>query len=280
MEETNPASAQVVTSKSLTLEKKLSEAKKESPVVGDDDKKTERRPLELAAPALHLAMSLARVPHGMKDLKLTKDHVEKLLASNLRVVVDNGLAQAFRSLLNPGHVYKFKIPRAGLDTTISSNVAAGNNNFDPSGTAEWSTFQALFDEYRVNELVVEYFPLIQSGASTQWFPPLLSVASDWDSQVTPTSHVQCRQYADGDSHYVPLQSASAYFVSPLNRKIEHKSKIPSLVAVAGSVASVSWLDTSQAWPGGQMFYSDVIGTNGTTVFHRLLTYFVSFRVRK
>jgi hypothetical protein len=226
----------------------------------------------------------------MKNLHFTLSEgheVRKLLFPKLRDLIGKPMDEdakylmaGMKSLLNPQRNYEFRLVLPPTASAISANVVAGGTQLTPTGLAEWSgILDALFDEYRTDRLHVSYTPLIQSGSSTQWFAPILSVGTDFDSSPTPTSHTQVLTYADGRDHPVPLQSASAYFIQPLCHFV-HVSHVPNEVAVAGSVASVEWLDVAQAWPGTQCYYADVIGANSITVFMRVAYYYVRMRVRK
>jgi len=194
--------------------------------------------------------------------------------------LDEKLLATARSVLSPGKEYHFRVVSGPTDTAVSSNATAGNTNFTPLGTAEWSgLIDALFDEYRVDMVRVTYTPVILSGATARFDYGVFVVASDYDNIVTPSSHTQVLTYNDGTIYPAMMESASSYFISN-SRCHVHTSHIPREVAVAGSVATVEWLGTGDAWPGGQPFYATTTGTNGVRTMSRFTEYFVRLRMRK
>jgi hypothetical protein len=189
---------------------------------------------------------------------------------------------SFRSLLGDRE-YAFRVVVApGTVVTVASNVAAACSSLSPLGASEWSgVIDALFDEYRVDEVRWHYTPIMASGTSLVINQGNFYTGTDYNmtTPTVPTSPEVVYSHADGKVHHSMIQSASGYFIYSAGI-YTHISRPPKVVSVEGSVASAEWLSTAQAWPGQQLLYALVTAADGSSAFTRTGEYFVRCRMRR
>jgi len=70
------------------------------------------------------------------------------------------------SLVSPLQEYEFRLVNSG-SVTASSGVWAGAVKFDPTAAAEWSSFDAIFNEYKVVGAKITMLPYFNSSGSTE-----------------------------------------------------------------------------------------------------------------
>ncbi len=129
------------------------------------------------------------------------------------------------------------------------------------------------------EWIVIYSPIIESGQTALWATGQFYTASDYTSSPTPTAVAEVMNYADGTAHHAMIQSASGFFIYS-SQQYTVRSHMPKTVAVVASDASAEWLGVADAWPGAQIYFANVTGTNSVTVMYRLPVYFVRCRMRR
>lgn len=70
------------------------------------------------------------------------------------------------SLVSPTSEYEFRLVNSG-SITASSGIWAGACKLDPTSAAEWSSFDALFNEYKVVGAKITFLPYFASSGSTE-----------------------------------------------------------------------------------------------------------------
>jgi len=165
-------------------------AKSSSPVkplpVVSDVKKIEK-PLALVKPKPVPTRQVRSVPKGKRKtavLKHTHPVVQKLhtlvrkfhgssdAKADPRVTVledesdESMMSTLASSLVSPNQEYEFRMVNSG-SITASSGVWAGAVKFDPTSAAEWSSFDALFNEYKVVGAKITFIPYFASSGSTE-----------------------------------------------------------------------------------------------------------------
>jgi len=80
---------------------------------------------------------------------------------------DSSIRMAFGSdiggmLVEPELTYTFRLALS-RSQNASGNVWAYYSNFDPTLFQEWASFSAIFDEYRLRRVVINYLPMVNQG---------------------------------------------------------------------------------------------------------------------
>jgi hypothetical protein len=113
------------------------------------------------------------------------------------------LNSSLTSDIQNNRIYRFAqyLPEATIaQTAISNSYYAGNSLavLTPSLTQldQASSFQALFDQYRITTVTIQFRPLYprQSFVPGTDIPPLIYTVVDYDDGVLPTSPAQLREY--------------------------------------------------------------------------------------
>jgi len=156
--------------------------------------------------------------------------------------------------------------------TSASTTLATYFNVDPSANGfNWSSWAALFDEYKLTTCEVHYAfatPIPSGVVSTELQPLQMAVAYDPDSSaVTPASYRSVLEHVN--SWVVPCSDAVPKTI---------RIPIPPAPAPTGA-GSVIWASVTDPWPGCVQMYA-VSPTSGSTFFGTLTILFeVVFRFR-
>jgi hypothetical protein len=202
-----------------------------------------------------------------------------------KLIFDPDTLAFARGVLRGTGEYHFSLWTSG-SCAITTNVVAGSMAFDPTGATEWSSFQALFDEYRVDEAMVLFSPVVVAGnTGMNWAQGGLAVGNDYNSSGTPGSEQAVLNLAE--SQFFPLSSVytvgstSTNATSQLSAQCVHWAKMPRTVelASAATVASAEWIALATAWPGGVLFYGVCNGTNNDTPLFKRARLFIRLRQR-
>jgi len=111
--------------------------------------------------------TLSRVSRRPKHFR----HLIPLSQSISGVPGDSSIRMAFGSdiggmLVEPELTYTFRLALSRTQSA-AGNLWAYYTNFDPTAFQEWSSFAAIFNEYRLRRVVVNYLPMAnQSFGST------------------------------------------------------------------------------------------------------------------
>jgi len=80
---------------------------------------------------------------------------------------DSSIKMAFGSdiggmLVEPELTYTFRLALSRTQAA-AANLWSYYTNFDPTAFQEWSSFSAIFNEYRLRRVVVNYLPMVNQG---------------------------------------------------------------------------------------------------------------------
>lgn len=149
-------------------------------------------------------------------------------------------------------------------TVINSLTMNGSGAYlayismDPSAQSEWSTYAALFDEFRIVTTAVHFIP-VYAGSSTAGS---LIVAYDNDSLVTPGSQTDVITYQN-------------YKCDALYKGLTYLVRRPNVTS------SAYWVDVaSPSSSSGSVLYSIGYSSPSTVTCQVITTYHVEFRGRR
>jgi hypothetical protein len=203
-----------------------------------------------------------------------------------RLVFDEETLTISRGLLSAKSEYRFRV-WANATMSISSNAVISVITLSPTGTSEWTSLAALFDEYRVDDVFVHLCPIVVAGNNgMNWASGGYAIASDYNDSTAPVTYNEVLEHAE--SHIEPLSSVytvgstSTNATSQLSKKLIWHAHPPKQVelASAATVATAEWVETSVSWPGSVKFIATVNGTNGDTPMQRYVEYHVRLRQRR
>jgi hypothetical protein len=224
----------------------------------------------------------------MSALKLLKSTATKIeqKKGEPRLVFDMDTLAVARGLLSAKSEYAFRLWVVGT-YSIASNVVAAATILSPLGTSEWSSIAALFDEYRVDEVINHLCPTLVAGnTGANWANGGYAVCNDYNDSTAPSTYVEVLEHAE--SHIEPISqcfivgSTSTNATSAISVKLMWRAVPPRFVelASAATVAQAEWLETAVAWPGSIKFIAAVNGTNSDTPMSRYTEYRVRCRQRR
>lgn len=108
-------------------------------------------------------------------------------------------ARLSRSLWNPNRPYFFKRMANYSDLNFGTLGQGGVITFSLDKLPSYSEFANLFDQYRINKVVVKFVPQVNQvmtgTAAASAIVPVIYTAIDTDGQNTPTSGTDIQQYA-------------------------------------------------------------------------------------
>jgi len=186
--------------------------------------------------------------------------------------------------------------RVFSSSAVSSGVGAALAvalSISPSSSPEWSSFQALFDDYKVISAATRYL-FTQSGAPVAATSPWYAVCYDATYGSAPTSVAACME---SDRFQVGALSVGGNFpssVTPAGTKdgVRHfkyampKAPIISPVAVTGGTGIVanlpgSWIDMgdAQSTSAGYLKLYCELSAASTITVRQITEFVVIFRQR-
>jgi len=148
----------------------------------------------------------------------------------------------------------------GSDTAITTDGSGLLQNVttaSPVNASNWSSFQAVFDEYRVLAVRLEFKPLYITGGSSASFQAPISHVIDRDSSAPLTSYTLASRYTS--CRETPGQK-------PFKQTIFMASPEESDFVSMGTTKTLGWF----------LFYSSG-NSLSTTVGRIKMTYIVQFR---
>ncbi len=163
-----------------------------------------------------------------------------------------------------GQHYKTKIKIASTIASAGLASVFGYTTMDPSGFSDWTSFAALFDEFRILRGVIHYRTVWNCSTSDQG---LMAVAFDNDSASIPSTFDGIVQY--GTSKTFPVQMAG--------RTTSYEFKRPNITP------SAYWTDVaSPSGSLGSVQYAtvDSTTTNGRGILYQVVEYEIEFRSRR
>ncbi len=171
------------------------------------------------------------------------------------------------SARNPNRVVRTILSVNGTISSDGSGVIAGAISLNPSGSSEWSSWAALYDQFRVIGGVLNlvcWRALNDTGA-----PTIVRFAFDNDSSATPTSYGDVMQFAE-------VHDVSTIWTSGAVRRIPFKRPMKKGTPQTGSI----WYDEASpsSTPGSIKYYGS--GANASTGFLKyILDFVVEFQLR-
>jgi hypothetical protein len=146
------------------------------------------------------------------------------------------------SLVSPTQEYEFRTVNSG-SITASSGIWAGAPKFDPTVQAEWSSFSAIFDEYKVIGAKITFIPYFSSSGSTELgtVGPFVVCGANLGSFGTnPTSVANCMECANARVIYLsPGGPHAQYAVTALTPHLEYQTMGSSGTPYAGAYGQFS-----------------------------------------
>lgn len=169
----------------------------------------------------------SRKPVAVAATKTTKFGKNKASGLTVPSVLTNEMRSSMRGLMNPNEIYKFRLAQTSSVTSTAGGLFNQTNvivPLDPSGATEWANIAALFDEFRVITIGLEWQPFNRytnsTGVATKdsfaW-----AVGLDNDSTPTATTYDQVLTYPTSHFTYTgdpwkftfhrPLVTKAAYW---------------------------------------------------------------------
>jgi len=112
------------------------------------------------------------------------------------VVLSSPSLSLMAGLVNPLQEYTFRMVNSG-SITASSGIWAGAPKFDPTTQAEWSSFDSLFNEYKVVWARITFLPFtispLSSGGNGATGPFVICAANLGAFGTNPTSVANCME---------------------------------------------------------------------------------------
>jgi hypothetical protein len=154
-----------------------------------------------------------------------------------------------------------------LLTSSAGGSVFYSKSFVFSDIAQYTSLQAVFDQYRIDEMEVWWYPNNTASAATG---SMLAVV-DYDDSVTPSSLTQLQQYQNCVD--IPLSSGGVYF-----KFKPHCAEAAFVSSFTGEVnVAAPWINC--ATPGVQHFgfKAGMNATSTTVVYAMVARYNISLR---
>jgi hypothetical protein len=186
-----------------------------------------------------LSIRQARRDHDRKKAESSPDGVK--LQSD-EPLLSSGMTSLFASLVSPTQEYEFRTVNSGT-VTAGSGIWAGAPKFDPTVQAEWSSFSALFDEYKLIGAKITFAPYFNSSGSTelgQAGPYIICGANLGSFGTNPTSVANCMETANARMIYLsPGGPHSQYVVECRTPHLEYQTMGSGGTPYAGAYGQFS-----------------------------------------
>jgi len=160
------------------------------------------------------------------------------------------------SRTNPGGIHHF----SQATNTVNLLQQGGSNSFYAIGFQlnqldQYTTYQALFDEYRLDRVEITFFPAYRANSvalAPTSLIPLIYIVSDYDDSVLPTTISQLREYES----CVIRDDSRAFTISIVPRT---NISLASGATSGQSPSANLWVDMTQS---NVPFYGIKIGIQG------------------
>jgi hypothetical protein len=181
---------------------------------------------------------------------------------------ENAIYRDIASARNPNRIIKTVLAVQGTLTTSAGGVYAGAFGMDPSGSAEWSSFAALYDQFRVIGGNMKIVSALANGNSTA-LNGIVAFAFDNDSSAAPANYGQIMQFAE-------ITDVPACWTSGVIKQIPFRRPMKN----GTPQSQFLWYDEASpsASPGGLKFYGSGL-SNSTTYWSYIIEYVVEFQLR-
>jgi hypothetical protein len=193
---------------------------------------------------------------------------KKSRRSNQPGKYENAIYRDIAIARTPNRILKTILAVQGTLTTSGGGVYAGAFGMDPSGSAEWASFAAIYDQFRVIGGVMKIVSALANGNSTAT-NGIVAFAFDNDSSAAPANYGQIMQFAE-------VTDIPACWTSGVIKQIPFRR--PMRKGVPQS--QYTWYDEASpsASPGGLKFYGSGL-SNTTTYWSYIIEYVVEFQMR-
>jgi len=168
----------------------------------------------------------------------------------------------------PNRVMKTVLAIQGTVSSSGGGVISGAFSMDPSGSAEWSSFAGIYDQFRVIGGNLKLVSCTANG-NLSVLNSICAFAFDNDSGATPTTYGQIMQFAEITD--VPgCWTSGAIKQIPFRRPF--RKGVPQ--------SQFTWYDEASpsASPGSLKFYGSGF-SNSITYWSYILEYVVEFQLR-
>jgi hypothetical protein len=197
-----------------------------------------------------------------KNQKKTRSNKNKVAKYENLIYRDIANARA------PNRVVTVVLAQQATLTTSAGGVFAGAFSMDPSGSAEWASFAALYDQFRVIGGNLKIVSAIANGNTTV-ANGIVAFAFDNDSSAAPANYGQIMQFAE-------VTDVPACWTSGTIKQIPFRRPMKR----GTPQSQFLWYDEASpsASPGGLKFYGSGL-SNSTTYWSYILEYVVQFQLR-
>lgn len=178
------------------------------------------------------------------------------------------LVRQFNSQTDNQHITRQRLVVSGGLATAATTIINTTIPMSPTGTSEWASFIALYDEFRVLGVRLTMVPLQQGSVTT--LNGSIVVVFDNDDTTALTSY-------NAGLEYDTARPFSLIWYQNQGKLFQQAWSRPT----AGANTPVIWTDVAAptTQPGSIKFYSSG-GTASTSYINYNLEYFIEFRGRR
>jgi len=181
---------------------------------------------------------------------------------------EDTIARDFLVARNPVRTLKVVLTINGTISSSAGGVISGAFGMDPSGSAEWSSYAVLYDQFRVIGGILKLASSVPMGSTTA-SNTIVAFCFDNDNATTPTAY-------SGVTTFSETTNVPAVWSSGSIKQIRFKRpKIGNVMQT-----QYQWYDeaTPSASPGAIKFYGSG-ASNSVQYYNYILEYLVEFQMR-
>lgn len=165
---------------------------------------------------------------------------------------------------------------------VFDNLSFGALQFTLSAVAQYTDFTNLFDQYRIDKILVQFFPTWTSRdapvSATNAMVPTMCVAPDWDDSTVPGSLAELNAKPEVQYHRTDLPFS--VWVKP---HVDTEIYRTAVTTGYGNMKN-AWIDSASSdIPHYGLKYAIMgngaggVGGNRIGMMHVVVKYFLSFR---
>ncbi len=181
---------------------------------------------------------------------------------------EDTITRDFLVARRPSRIVKTVLAIQGTVTSSAGGVISGAFGMDPSGSAEWSSYAAIYDQFRVLGGILKLACAVPMGNSTA-VNTIVAFCFDNDNSTTPTAY-------SGVTTFAEVTEVPALWSGGAIKQIRFKRP------KTGNVMQTQqqWYDEASpaSSPGGLKFYGNG-ASNSTLYYSYILEYLVEFQMR-
>ncbi len=181
---------------------------------------------------------------------------------------EDTITRDFLQARNPLKVQKVVLTINGTISSSAGGVISGAFGMDPSGSAEWSSFAVLYDQFRVLGGILKLACSVPMGSTTA-ANTIVGFCFDNDNSTTPTAY-------SGVTTFSEYTNVPAIWNSGAIKQIRFKRpKVGNLMQT-----QYQWYDEASpgSSPGAIKFYGSG-ASNSVQYYNYILEYLVEFQMR-